>query len=248
MELKSKIIILSVILIAACLLAAVFCIFFDEAVIVRKGTFYRGSPSSKVVALTFDDGPSPVWTPKILDELKRAGIKATFFMLGEHVAKYPDIAKRVAADGHEIENHSWDHHVLIYYKSEELYKQIKDTEKTILDVTGQTTTCFRPPKAWVTDKEKQKLKEMGYQVVLWSLNSKDWVTFDDKYMREYIVRNVRPGDIILFHDSGGVFGVEGGNRDETTRTIYRLTEKLREKGYGFVTIKELLGMDKKNNE
>lgn len=245
MKIKSKIIIILVILAGLGLLVSVFCIFFDEAVIVRKGTFYRGSPSSKVVALTFDDGPSPEWTPKILDELKRSGVKATFFMLGEHVAKYPDIAKRVAAEGHEIENHSWDHHVLIYYKSEELYKQIKDTEEIIKKVTGRTTSAFRPPKAWILDKEKQDIKSMGYQVVLWSLNSKDWVTFDDKYIRQYLVRNVRPGDIILFHDSGGVFGVEGGNRDETVRTIYRLTEKLREKGYGFVTVKELLDMGKK---
>ncbi len=246
MKIKSKFTIILAVLAAAGFLAAVFCIFFDEAVIVRKGTFYRGSPSRKVVALTFDDGPSAVWTPKILDELKRAGVKATFFMLGEHVVKYPDIARRVAAEGHEIENHSYDHHVLIYYKSEELHKQIKDTEEIIRSITGQTTTCFRPPKAWVTDKEKEKLKSMGYRVVLWSLNSKDWVTFDDKYMREYIVRNVRPGDIILFHDSGGVFGVEGGSRDETVRTIYRLTEKLREKGYGFVTVSQLLEADKNN--
>ena len=85
---------------------------------------------------------------------------------------------------------------------------------------------------------------MGYKTVLWTLNSKDWVTFDDKYIVKYILRRIKPGDIILFHDSGGVFATEGGNRDETVKTITQLAERLRERGYRFVTINELLNMEK----
>ena len=225
---------------------ALFCIFFDEAWLVRKNTIFRVDTHDKVVALTFDDGPSPVWTPKILDELKKANIKATFFMLGEHVAKYPEIARRVAQEGHEIGNHTYDHHVLLYYKLDKLTKEIKDTERIIQKTTGQTTRYFRPPKAWLTNEEKKKIESLGYKVVLWSLNSKDWVTFDDKYIVRYIVRNIRSGDIILFHDSGGVFGTEGGNRHETVITIPGLVKKLTEKGYKFVTISELLNT--KGNE
>ena len=217
-----------------------FCIFFDEAVLVRKGTIFYYPHNDKVVALTFDDGPSPIWTPKILDELKKANIKATFFMLGEHVAKYPEVARRVAEEGHEIGNHTYDHHVLLYYKLEELEKEIKDTERIIQKVTGKTTRYFRPPKAWLTAQEKKKINELGYKVILWSLNSKDWVTFDDKYIVKYIVRHIKSGDIILFHDSGGVFGTEGGDRYETVKTIPRLVEALTKKGYRFVTISELL--------
>jgi len=220
-----------------------FCIFFDEAVLVRKGTLYRLGGKEKLVALTFDDGPSPVWTPKILDELKKAGIKATFFMLGEHVAEYPEIARQVAQEGHEIGNHSYDHHVLFYYKLEELEKEIKTAERIIQKVTGQTTIYFRPPKAWLTAEEKKRIGELGYKVILWSLNSKDWVNFDDKYIVRYIVRNIRPGDIILFHDSGGVFSIKGGDRHETVKAISLLAEKLAKKGYRFVTLTELL--DKK---
>jgi peptidoglycan/xylan/chitin deacetylase (PgdA/CDA1 family) len=224
---------------------AVFTVFFDQAVLVRKGTIYQASGSHKIVALTFDDGPSPVWTPKILDELKTAGVKATFFMLGAYVAKYPEIARRVAAEGHEIENHTFDHHVLIYYSMEELEKEIKETEAVIKNVTGQTTRYFRPPKAWLTGEEKKKIKEMGYETVLWTLNSKDWVTFDDKYMVRYIVAHIQPGDIILFHDSGGVFNTEGGDRHETIKTIPRLVKRLEEEGYRFVTIRELLEPENK---
>ena len=224
-------------MILAALAVAVFTIFFDQAVLVRKGTLFDvASCNKKVVALTFDDGPSPVWTPQILDELKKTDTKATFFMLGEHVEKYPEVARRAAAEGHEIGNHTYSHHVLFYYKQEELEKEIRKAEAAIRNVVGQTTKYFRPPKAWLTDDEKKKISEMGYKVVLWSLNSKDWVTFDDKY----IMRNVRPGDIILFHDSGGAFAAEGGDRRETVLAVSRLIEKLKERGYQCVTITELL--------
>jgi len=241
---KARIITVIFIFILLILGIALFCVFFDEAVLVRKGAIFHFIRYDKVVALTFDDGPSCVWTPKILDELKKAGIKATFFMLGEHVAKYAQIARRVAEEGHEIGNHTYDHHVLIYYKLEELEKEIKDTERIIQKATGKTTRYFRPPKAWLTAREKKKIEELGYKIVLWSLNSKDWVTFDDKYIVKYILRNIRPGDIILFHDSGGVFSIEGGDRHETVRTIPLLVEALAKKGYRFVTLTELL--DKEN--
>ncbi|MDD4879485.1 MAG: polysaccharide deacetylase family protein [Candidatus Omnitrophica bacterium] len=227
-----------IILVAAAI--TLFCVFFDQAVIVRKSTVYRVNTLEKVVALTFDDGPSPVWTPQVLDELKKAGIKATFFMTGKHVEQYPEIAKRVAREGHEVENHGYSHEVMVYYKMDELMREIKGTEKIIRDVTGRTTKYFRPPKAWLNDTEKQKIKEMGYGIVLWSLNSKDWVTFHDKQITSYISRQIRPGDIILFHDSGGVFSTEGGDRTQTVKTIPRLVKKLKEKGYRFVTISELL--------
>lgn len=239
---KRLIIFLVIVLIILGLGISVFAIFFDEAVIVRKGTIYHVGASNKVVALTFDDGPSLEWTPRILDKLKESGVKATFFMIGEHVKKYPELAKRVAGEGHEIGNHTYDHHVLIYYKMDELQREIKDAEAIIRDITGRGTTLFRPPKAWLTAREKKKIEEMGYKIILWTLNSKDWVNFDDKYIVRYIVHNVRPGDIILFHDGGGVFTAEGGSRKETVKTIPRLVEKLKDRGYKFVTITELLNM------
>jgi peptidoglycan/xylan/chitin deacetylase (PgdA/CDA1 family) len=238
---------ISCILVAAvlALLYAVFTVFFDQAVFVRNNTFYLAHVNEKVVALTFDDGPSPVWTPKILDELRNAGVKATFFMLGEHAEKYPDVARLVARQGHEIENHTYSHHVLIYYTMDELENEIKKAEQAIRGTTGVTTRYFRPPKAWLTAAEKNKIKELGYTTVLWSLNSKDWVAFDDKYIVRYLVRHIRPGDIILFHDSGGVFSAEGGDRHETVLSIGRLIGKLRGQGYRFVTVNELLELQKK---
>ncbi len=223
---------------------ALFTIFYDQAVLIRRGTIYRVGVKDKAVALTFDDGPSPEWTPRVLDALKRAGVKATFFMIGEYVERYPEVAKRVVREGHEIGNHTYDHHVLIYYTMNELEREILAAEGAIKKVTGRKTVYFRPPKALITAAEKNKIKEMGYKIILWTLNSKDWVTFDDKYIIRYIMRRVRPGDIILFHDAGGFFSTEGGDRSETVNTIPRLVEKLKEKGYKCITITELLKMGK----
>lgn len=236
--------VLTGILCAAVIFVAV-TVFFDQAVLVRKGTIYRGTGSRKMVALTFDDGPSPVWTPLILDELKKAGVKATFFMIGRHVERYPDIARRVAAEGHEIGNHSYSHAMMLWRPADQLEDEISRAERSIVAAAGEKPKYFRPPKAWLSKNEKEKIRDMGYSVVLWDLSSKDWVTFDDRFIIKYILDRVRPGDIILFHDSGGVFSAEGGDRSETVKTIPRLVEQLKAQGYECVTISQLLEGKKK---
>jgi peptidoglycan-N-acetylglucosamine deacetylase len=225
---------------AATLLAGGYCVFFDQAVLTRRGTVYRVKTDKKRVALTFDDGPSPVWTPKILDELKNAGVKATFFMVGHHVQKYPEVARRVAQEGHTIGNHGYAHSVILYYTPAEIEEEIKYTEHVIREVTGQTTRMFRPPKAWVRRSTKEQVKALGYDIVLWSLNSKDWVSFHHKRIVSYLARRVRNGDILLFHDSGHVFGTEGGDRTQTVKAISLLVRTLREKGFEFVRVEELM--------
>ncbi|MDD5431861.1 MAG: polysaccharide deacetylase family protein [Candidatus Omnitrophica bacterium] len=244
---RKKIVRISIFLFLAIFIFASVMVFFDQSVLNRKGTFYHADVSEKVVALTFDDGPSTEWTPKILDELKEDNVKATFFMLGEHVSKYPEIAKRVADEGHEIGNHTYDHRLVNFSSSGLLKKEILDTEKAIKSATGRSTKLFRPPKAWLNKRTKEEIRSLGFEIVLWTINSKDWVTFDYKYIIKYILNHVRPGDIILFHDSGAVFGKEGGSRYETVRTIKRLIEELKRLGYRFVTVTELIEMEKKND-
>lgn len=217
-----------------------FCVFFDPAVLTRQGTTYRVRTAKRIVALTFDDGPSPVWTPKILDELKKAEVKATFFMVGHHVQKYPDIARRVAREGHGIGNHGYAHSVILYYTPAEIEEEIKYTEHVIREVTGRTTTMFRPPKAWLRNSTKEKIRSMGYEVVLWSLNSKDWAGFPHRYIVRYLAARARDGDILLFHDSGNIFAREGGDRGQTVQAAALLIKTLKEKGFSFVTVEELM--------
>jgi len=222
---------------------ACFCIFFDQALLTRRGTIYRIKTNQKKIALTFDDGPSPEWTPRILDELHKANIKATFFMVGHHVKKYPNIARRVAAEGHAIGNHGYAHSVILYYTEAEIEEEIKYTECVIQEITGQTTRFFRPPKAWLRDSIKRKIKSMGYETILWSLNSKDWVGFKHRHIVRNIIERINNGDILLFHDSGNVLKMEGGNRAQTVAAIPLLVKELQEKGFKFVTVDELCNTD-----
>jgi len=217
-----------------------FCVFFDQAILTRRGTIYRVHTDQKHVVLTFDDGPSPIWTPRILDELKNENIKATFFMIGHHVQKYPEIARRVAEEGHTIGNHGYAHSVMLYYKPAEIEEEIKYTEHVIKEITGVTTQYFRPPKAWLRRSIKEKVKSMGYETILWSLNSKDWVSFNHKSIASYISKNIKNGDILLFHDSGNVTSTEGGRRLQTVKTISLLARMLRKKGFDFISIEELI--------
>ena len=217
-----------------------FCAFFDQAVLTRSGTVYRARTSRKIVALTFDDGPSPVWTSQILEELKKADVKATFFMVGHHVQKYPDVARRVEREGHGIGNHGYAHSVILYYTPAEIEEEVKYTEHVIREITGKTTRIFRPPKAWLRDSTKDKIRSLGYEVVLWSLNSKDWVGFPSRWIVRYLAARVRGGDILLFRDSGNIFAREGGDRSQTVRAVALLIKILREKGFSFVTVEELL--------
>ncbi len=222
------------------LAALCFCVFFDQAVLIRRETIYRLPSAKKKIALTFDDGPSSVWTPLILDELRKSGIQATFFMTGYHVSLYPEVVQRVAREGHEIENHGYAHNVILYYRMEEIEQEIRYTEHLVRQITGQTTRYFRPPKAWLGPRTKRKIKEMGYDVVLWSLNSKDWVTFDARHITRFIMRRVKNGDILLFHDSGGVLKSEGGDRAQTVAVIPLLAKEMRSQGFEFVTINQLI--------
>ncbi len=217
-----------------------FSVFFDQAVLVRRDTIFRGPSDKKQVALTFDDGPSEIWTVKILDTLKASGIKASFFMIGAHVKQFPEIARRVAREGHTVANHGYAHSVVFYYTPEELEQEIKYTELVIKEITGKITKFYRPPKAWIRGRNKTQLKAMGYETILWSVNSKDWAGFNQRSIVRHISRTVQNGDIILFHDSGGVFKAQGGGREQTVQAVSMLAKVLKEKGFEFVTLEDML--------
>ena len=161
-------------------------------------------------------------------------------MIGHHVNKYPQIARQVATQGHLIGNHGYAHSVVLYYTDEEIEEEIKYTEHIIKEVTGQVTKFYRPPKAWITPWSKDKIKSIGYEVVLWSINPKDWVSFPSRFMVNVILNRVRPGEIILFHDSGNIFSTEGGRRAQTVKAIGELIPRLKERGFECVTVEELI--------
>jgi chitin deacetylase len=194
--------------------------------------------NEKVVALTFDDGPWPHMTAQVLDILKKNKIKATFFWIGQHLQIYPDIAKKVVADGHAIGNHTWHHR---YHRVDEstAAREIGDTAALIHKTTGVKTALFRPPGGNLHNGLAAYAKKKKNVIVLWSVSSADT---SRRASAQTIANNVlgraHRGSIVLMHDGGG-------NRAATVKALPQIIAGLKEKGFKFVTVPELLEMKDK---
>ncbi len=211
-----------------------------------QGDIYRRAQTEeKIVAFTFDDGPSPIYTPQILDILREYNIPATFFVVGAHLEKYPAIGERIAAEGHEIGNHTYDHMHVPTTAAPELSAQILKTNIEILKATGQYPDYIRPPRGFYDDRFRRLAELMGQTIVLWSLSSQDWrpgMSADGIVNR--VLTKVKPGDIILFHDSGALVNSEGGNRVNTVEALPKIIEGLHNTGYRIVALEVLLAKAK----
>ncbi|NMB40846.1 MAG: polysaccharide deacetylase family protein [Firmicutes bacterium] len=226
------------------ILLLVFAFFLNRYVYKGFGMqvelFRKGPPDADVVAITFDDGPDPRFTPAILKILQEEDVKATFFMVGKHAEKYPDLARQVAAAGHEIGNHTYAHTNLLRAPRWRIAAEIKRGEEAIYEATGLRPSLFRPPRGLYEAKLMEETKERGYTVVLWSLSSNDWLEMRPVDISRTILQNITPGDILLFHDSGDIIRSEGGERLPTVRSLKTVIAGLKKQGYDFVTVTELL--------
>jgi peptidoglycan-N-acetylglucosamine deacetylase len=150
-----------------------------------------------MASLTFDDGPDPAYTQKILDLLKRYEARATFFMVGEGAYTYPEIVKQVASDGHAIGNHSWNHFAFPSIPLSEQWKQVSRCQRTL---KPYGLALFRPPYGSNNNRSNIGAFLQGYKVIGWSLDSKDWCETKSEVIMDSIVKNIKPGSIILLHD------------------------------------------------
>jgi len=183
------------------------------------------------IALTFDDGPHKTLTPKLLDLLASRHIKVTFFVLGECVQENSDILARAAREGHEIGNHSWSHPQLNHLSDDAVRSQLKRTDDLIKSVIGHHPTLFRPPYGALTAKEKKWIpEEFGYRIILWDVDPLDWKDPGPAAVTNRILRETRPGSIILSHD------IHRGTIEAMPATI----DQLLAKNYKFVTVSELI--------
>ncbi len=201
--------------------------------------FRRGNPQLQYIAITFDDGPDPIYTPLILDILKENDIKATFFLVGKHVQANPEIARRIVAEGHEIGNHTYSHRNLFGLAKEKILEEIEMAEEIILNVTGERPYLFRPPRGLYNQAVLDILKERQYTLVLWSQSSRDWMEISPASVRRYTLNNLLDGAILLFHDSGSIIASEGGDRYNTVKALPLIIQEIRKRGYIPVTITEL---------
>lgn len=197
--------------------------------------------TDKVVAITFDDGPSPAYTPQILDVLRDHDVRATFFLVGSHVEKYPDIVERIYLDGHDIGNHTFSHLNVPTAPATKLSSELMRTNLAIMQITGEYPQYLRPPRGMYDERFRRLSELMGMQIVLWSLSSQDWLpTMTAANIERRVLQNVRPGDILLFHDSGALIRSEGGSRQRTVNALAGVIEGLRDQGYRIVPLSTLL--------
>lgn len=181
----------------------------------------------KKVALTFDDGPHPVYTPQMLDVLKEKGVKATFFLLGEQVEKYPEIVKRMSEEGHLIGNHSYKHEQLSKLSSVQACTQVNRTNELIYSITGEYPEYLRPPFG---DWKEHLDCEVNMIEVLWDVDTLDWFSKNKDKIIKKVVTNVEEGDIILMHDS----------YESTVDAVTEVIDLLQKEGYEFVTVDKLI--------
>lgn len=193
----------------------------------------RVSDKGKMIALTFDDGPHKKYTEEILDILNEYSIKATFFVVGVCAEKYPEIIAREIAEGHEIGNHTYSHLHLKNANISEIAGEIDKTEQLLIQNNGYSTTLFRPPEGVCNDKVRSVAKDMNYSLVLWTVDTKDWVPSSCESIVNSVLGSVDGGEIILMHD----YVVGKSNTPDALRIII---PKLLEEGYTFVTVSELL--------
>ena len=190
--------------------------------------------NKKVIALTFDDGPSPNITPQILDILKEYKIKATFFVIGNNLNDFPELGKRLVAEGNAIGNHTW-HHWRRLMNEFTATHEIEDTGTLIYETTGIKASLFRPPNGFLYNGLVDYAQKRKDAVILWSVDSDDWrgAKVSVEHIVDKVLEKVEPGAIILMHDGGG-------DRSHTVQALPKIIDEITLRGYEFVTVPQLL--------
>lgn len=190
-----------------------------------------------VVAMTFDDGPHPSLTPKLLDILKERNIKCTFFLIGQNVKMYPKIVQRIIAEGHEIGNHTYTHCSLTSRSDDQIRSELKRSEEALMAAANYRPQLIRPPYGAINTRIKQLMfSEFGYSTIMWSVDPQDWRRPGVSVVTSRLVSGAHPGAIMLAHDI----------HPPTIQAVPAMFDQLLAKGYQFVTVSQLMNMEKAN--
>ncbi|HCM90283.1 MAG TPA: hypothetical protein DIS85_10330 [Vagococcus sp.] len=197
-----------------------------------KGAIPKLNKNKKYVALTFDDGPNPITTPQLLNILKSKNVKASFFMVGNGVNAYPNVAKRVSNEGHQIGSHSYSHPQLTSLSSSQVQSQMRQTDKAIYYATGKLPKTFRPPYGAINYNVSTLVSKPA---IMWSIDTRDWESRNPYMINSVVNNNIHNGAIILLHDI----------HQPSVNSVSEMIDNLRRKGYTFVTIDELYEMQER---
>lgn len=178
--------------------------------------------SRKLVSLTFDDGPNPLYTQQVLDILAKYEVKATFFLLGQEVVRHPQLAKKIVEEGHVVANHSFGHPNLADISDEEVLKEINQTQAAIFDATGVTATMYRMPYGAGGARVVNMFPEL--ESVIWNVDSEDWISDDAYLIYDNVIENMLPHTVILMHDK----------HQSTVDSLELIIPDLLDQGYEFV--------------
>lgn len=195
-----------------------------------------GDGTENNVALTFDDGPDPRFTPQILDLLAEYDVKATFFVMGARANEYPELVRRIKDEGHAIGNHTYWHPNLVEEGSlSTMVNEIQRTEDTLAQIMGTRTTLFRAPYGFLNNELVEGIRDLNYSIVGWSVDSLDWQESAPDVIAYNVLSQIHPGAIILMHDGA----TWEGDRTNTIKSLRQIIPTLKEQGMDFVTVPEL---------
>jgi peptidoglycan/xylan/chitin deacetylase (PgdA/CDA1 family) len=192
----------------------------------------RANTTRRLVALTFDDGPDPRYTAELLKVLRGRQVKATFFMLGRRIEENPDLAKQVHAAGHELGNHSYSHPRMVFRTPAFVRDEIEKTDRLLEGIGAKAARLFRAPYGQQLLTVPYVLSRMGKANIRWNVDPEDFGADDSGTIASSVLSQVGPGSIILLHD----------NQPHTPAAVDRIVEELSARGFGFVTVGELLGL------
>lgn len=190
-------------------------------------------PRHPWVALTFDDGPHPVLTQRLLDMLKEEGVPATFFVVGKMAVRHPELVQEIARQGHEVANHTFSHHNMAREDKKTVLNELAQTRAVIQKLTGQDSLLYRPPGGDFSHQSLKVASKAGYHMILWTVQTKDVSGAPIPVMSRHILNTVSDGSIVLMHS-----GVPN-----TIEMLPRVIDELRQEGYHFVTVSQLFGFD-----
>lgn len=191
--------------------------------------------SEKVVALTFDDGPSEPYTQQILDVLNKNNVKGTFYILGGNAKEYPKIIKQIMNDGHELGSHSMNHTMMKNRSVDAIYNDLSSVDTILRNLGYQKEITFRAPFGITSDNLRTALAKLNKRQVLFTFLAQDWTKISAQQIHDNVMKQLKPGLIIVLHDGGK-------RRENTVKATQMLIDSLKQQGYRIVSISELLSL------